>query len=39
MPGVEIVRSGDHLEELHILVAGNVKVSRVWWLLVAAGGC
>ncbi len=39
MPGVEIVRPGDHMEEMHILVVGNVKVGRVWWLLVAAGGC
>ena len=26
MPGVEIMSEGDHVNELHIVVAGNVKV-------------
>ncbi len=32
MPGVEILSEGDHVNELHIVVTGSVKVRLAAWL-------
>jgi hypothetical protein len=34
MPGVEVICAGEHLEQLHILVSGSIRVSGV-----RADGC